>query len=276
MSRYKVFLATLAIAFTGSAAADQDFLAKYLANAGVLIVHGETKIVFDPLFDEDFGTFELVPEDIEQALFAGAPPFDGLDAVFVSHHHDDHFSPESMLELLFAHPDLQLFAPPQAIDGMPAEKEAVADRLHAVDLGLADTFTQTIGGIEVSAVRIPHSGWPDRHENVENIAFRVSLDEAATVVHMGDAHTDPAFYDTQAEYWAERATHLALPPYWFFLSERGSKVLDDHIRAGATIGVHVPAQVPDSPSKYPPELKGRTLFSVPGEEKRIPLPGEAE
>ena len=102
------------------------------------------------------------------------------------------------------------------------------------------------------------------------------MDGTATVLHMGDAHTDPTFFDKQADYWAERHMHLALPPYWFFLSNGGKKILDDHIHAGETFGVHVPASMPDSPAQYPQELRGRTLLSVPGEEKRIPVGVDAQ
>ena len=40
--------------------------AHYLANAGVLITNGETKVVFDPLFRNDFGTYQLLPEALER------------------------------------------------------------------------------------------------------------------------------------------------------------------------------------------------------------------
>lgn len=275
MNRFRLFAIALGICATGLAGADDVVVAKYLANAGVLISHGETKIVFDPLFDQDFGIYELVPKDIENALFAAEPPFDGLDAVFVSHHHGDHFSPERMMQLLIAQPDLQLFGPLQAIESMPVDPKdaALGARLHAVDTDPDSTFTQVFGEIEVSAVRIPHSGWPARHADVDNIAFRVSLDDAVTVLHMGDAHTDPVFFDEQAAHWAERALHLALPPYWFFLSDGGNQILDEHIRADEVIGVHVPERMPDNPSNYPEELRGRVLFSVPGEEKRVHVHG---
>jgi L-ascorbate metabolism protein UlaG (beta-lactamase superfamily) len=164
MSLFKTLAIALGIA--ALAQADDAVVAKYLANAGVLISRGETKIVFDPLFDQDYGTYELVPKDIEKALFAGAPPFDGLDAVFVSHHHGDHFSPERMLQLLIARQGLQLFAPSQVIDSMTVDSTDVADRLHAVELDLDGTFAQVVGEIEVSAVRIYHSGWPTWHADI--------------------------------------------------------------------------------------------------------------
>ena len=59
--------------------------AQYLANEGLMVVHGETKVVFDPLFRNSYGQYQLLPKPMEEALYAGAPPFDGIDAVFVSH-----------------------------------------------------------------------------------------------------------------------------------------------------------------------------------------------
>jgi L-ascorbate metabolism protein UlaG (beta-lactamase superfamily) len=278
MNHFRVLAIVLSIWVAGLLHADDDLVVKYLANEGVLISHGDTKVVFDPLFDEDFGTYELVPKDLERDLFTGAPPFDGLDAVFVSHHHGDHFSPERMVQLMKARPNLQLFAPRQAIDAMPVNPtdSDLRSRLHTVAPGQEGTFTMVVGDIEVSAVRIPHAGWPTRNAEIENIVFKVSLGGTATVLHMGDAHTDPTFFDKQADYWAERHMHLALPPYWFFLSNGGKKILDDHIHASETFGVHVPASIPDSPAQYPEELRGRTLLSVPGEEKRIPVGVDAQ
>jgi len=276
MNLYRALALAVCVFISAFADAEDAIDMKYLANAGVLISHGETKIVFDPLFDEDFGVYERVPMDIEDALFAGTPPFDGLDAVFVSHHHGDHFSPERMVQLLKAHPDLQLFGPRQAIESMPIDVNdmAMQARLHPVTLDFGGEFTLEFDDIEVNAVRIPHAGWPTRHADIENISFRVSLDELATVLHMGDAHTDPIFFDKQAEYWAERQLHLALPPYWYFLSNDGKTILDNHIHADEVFGVHVPKDVPDSPAQYPEELRGWTLLSVPGEEKRISISGD--
>jgi hypothetical protein len=43
------------------------------------------------------------------------------------------------------------------------------------------------------------------------------------------------------------------------------------MHADKVFGVHVPASIPDSPSQYTEEIRGRILLSVPGEEKRIPI-----
>lgn len=55
-----------------------EAVATYLANAGVMIANGETKIIFDPLFRNDYGLYQLVALDMEDALMAGHAPFHSL------------------------------------------------------------------------------------------------------------------------------------------------------------------------------------------------------
>jgi L-ascorbate metabolism protein UlaG (beta-lactamase superfamily) len=248
--------------------------AQYLANAGVLVTRGTTKVVFDPLFRNDFGTYERVPASLERALFAGESPFDGLDAVFVSHYHEDHFSAADVLRLLEARREVRLYAPAQAVAGMrelaPGRLDAVIDRVQAIALQHGDApVTIERSPLVVDAVRIPHTGWPGRQQHVENLAFRVTLGADTTVVHLGDADPSDAHFARDGAYWARRRTTVAFPPYWFFLSETGREVLAHRIAPVHAIGVHVPADVPGPPADRAPELRGHELFTEPGERRTI-------
>lgn len=248
--------------------------AHYLANAGVLVENGETKIVFDPLFRNDYGTFELLPEALERRLFAGEPPFDGIDAVFISHYHEDHFSAVDVLRLLRERPEIRLYAPAQAVSGIKSlgsEADAeVFERVSEIALEYKDApVTIEEGALLVEAVRIPHSGWPERRVDVENIAFRVTLDDETTVLHLGDADTQDEHFAHDVTYWDSRSTHVAFPPYWFFASENGREVLEHRLKPGHAVGVHVPAEIPTSPAERPEELRGYDLFVEPGETRDI-------
>lgn len=263
--------ATLGLVATDVLADAQSAQARYLANAGVMIERGDTKILFDPLFRNGYNRYQLVPVDIEQALFSGEPPWDSVDAIFISHFHGDHFSPRVMLDFLEARADIRLFAPRQAVSALATAGASaeVLERVTEVELSYGDEpVSLEFEDLTIEAVRVPHSGWPDNMADIENIAWRVTIDDETTVVHLGDADTKPLHYELHPDHWRGVDTDLALPPYWYFLSPRGRIVLDEHIRPDHAIGVHVPSVVPaefsdSSDDEY-------DLFTTPGETREIP------
>jgi L-ascorbate metabolism protein UlaG (beta-lactamase superfamily) len=274
MIRYVACL--LLCSFPPWAAAAEDLAprALYIANMGAMIERGDTKILFDPLFHYDPDIYDRVPAEIEAALLAGIEPWDGIDAVFISHHHADHFDPATILALLNAQPTIELFGPEQAAAAIrklvvdPADP--VLKRVHGLSLenGLAATDI-VFGPLLVEAVRIRHSGWPDYHADVENIVFRVTLDNETTVMHFGDADPVDAHFARSPEHWNERHSHFAMPPYWFFLSNEGRQILQDRIGADEVIGMHVPTDVPDDSASRRERLQDVDLFTQPGETRTL-------
>ena len=251
---------------------------QYLANEGVMAIYGDAKVVFDPLFNEDFGQYRLLPAEMRAALFAGDAPFEGIDAVFISHYHDDHFDPEDMLSFLEHRGNVRLYAPRQAVDAMRKVINGtdLFERVQAVDLNYGDTpATFSMPGLRIGAVRIPHAGWPDRMADVQNLAWRITFDNGPTVLHLGDADTRQAHFIRDAEYWDTHRANIAFPPYWYFLSPRGLEVLHVYLKPLLAIGIHVPVDVPQSRGQRSPPLDGVDLFTTPGETRSIP-PGRPE
>ncbi len=267
-------LVVLAALSTATYAGDErPWGARYLANAGVMIEQGDTKILFDPFFRSDFGQYDLMPREMEAALFAGTPPWDGIDAIFISHHHGDHFDPSVVSRFLRRWPMVNLYAPQQAVDALLALEdgpgELSLDRVHGLKLERDSVAVRLeMDGLLVEAVRIAHGGWPNRHANVENIVFRVTLDNAATVMHLGDADPGREHYVAHASYWRDRSSDLALVPVWLLLSEKGRNAVNEHVDAEHAIGMHVQKSVPDNPARRPPEFKGLDIFTQPGETRQ--------
>ena len=182
-----VFL-IIALTFAGASARAQDIL--YLGNEGVLVAQGDAKILFDPFFEEDFGFYTLVPEAIQADVMAGRAPFDGVDAVFVSHIHPDHFSSGRMLAYLRAHPEVQLYATREVYDALRAAGVRATDplmgRLHSVYVPTGQPPQRLEqGGLKIEGYPIPHGPRPLNH-----MAFRVTLPGGFTVMHLGDAGGD--------------------------------------------------------------------------------------
>lgn len=262
------------LTFAAYSAAD-DSTAHYMANEGLMVVHEDTKILFDPIFRNTYGSYILLPPEMEAALYAGEAPFDGVDAVFISHYHGDHFSPEDMLTLMQAQTGISLYAPQQAVSAMrqvaSAGQSSVFERVNSVSLAYQDApVTLAMPGLEIEAVRIPHSGWPTGRVDVENIAWRVTLDDKTTVLHMGDADPNDVHFARDEDYWARNSPHMAFPPYWFFSSTSGREILANRIKPLRSVGVHVPAAIPADPIQRPAELRNFDLFITPGETRTIP------
>jgi L-ascorbate metabolism protein UlaG (beta-lactamase superfamily) len=256
------------------AAGQETSTIRYLANAGVMIAHGESKILFDPIFHYGPNTYQRLPQEMRDAIMAGEPPYDDVDGVFVSHFHPDHFSASGLLELLNARNRIRLYAPAQAVTEMrqiaTPDDHTVFDRVTIFDLEHGDppVYMRT-GSLLIEAIHVPHSGWPTRRTDVQNIAFRVTLEDTSTVVHLGDADARLVHFEQDQQFWEERQVDLALPPYWFLLADDGREILEDRIYARDSIGIHVPAEFAEDRSTIPQELLGEDLFMQPGEGRRF-------
>jgi len=152
-----------------------------------------------------------------------------------------------------------------------ASDATVFDRVTAVSLAYKDSpVSLEMEGLIIEAVRIPHSGWPTGRLDVENISWRVTLNQSTTVLHMGDADPNDVHFARDADYWEKRHTHMAFPPYWFFSSRGGRGIMKNRIKPDHSVGVHVPVSMPENPSKRPGEYRDYDLFTQPGEKRNIP------
>ena len=274
MNIRRLMQCVILVAVCATAAAQVTSTVQYLANEGVMIAHGETKVLFDPIFHYGPDTYQRVPQAMQDAIMAGESPYDGVDGVFVSHYHPDHFQASSILMLLREQQGIRLYAPAQVVAELrqmaSPDDEPVFERVTTFDLqyGDAPVFVRA-GGLLIEAVHVPHSGWPTARTDVQNIAFRVTLEDTSTVVHLGDADARIVHFEQDEAFWDERRVDLALPPYWFFLSADGREILEDRIYARHSIGIHAPAEFAKGPSAMPEELIGEDVFTQPGEGRRF-------
>lgn len=237
--------------------------AQYLGNSAVLVTSKQHKILFDPFFHNDFGIYQLVPDELRNRIMQGKAPYDSIDAIFISHAHEDHFSASDVATYLQRSPQTYLVAPQQALD-MLADYKIPAQQLVGFSLQFGGPAQQKqVNELVIEAVRIPHAGWPARKE-IENMVFRVKLGDTLTAMHMGDADPDDDHYLPYTGHWQKQQTDINFPPYWFFMSAEGRDILHDILNAKQHIGIHVPRKTP----KYLKE-SGHRYFSLPGEKITI-------
>ncbi|MEP3050768.1 MAG: MBL fold metallo-hydrolase [Erythrobacter sp.] len=240
-----------------------------ILNAGVRTELGEVKFLFDPIYDNHFGSLAEMTPSVTEAIVSGVAPYDAVDAVFVSHAHGDHFSAQHLNRLLAAQSGVQLIAPAQAIEAMQAHQlwqDGFADRVTSVTLeNGADAMRFEIAGAQVEAIRTPHAGWPDRHAQVHNITFRISAPSGARVMHMGDADPAEEHFAPHSTFFANARTGLAFVPFWFLNEEDADHLFDQTLNVEQPVGVHVPVSTPGflSDGKW-------EFFSGEGQEVAVP------
>lgn len=243
--------------------------ARYLGNEGVLVARGDTKILFDPFYAESFdGTYVLVSEADETAMMKGQPPFDGVDAIFISHIHPDHFNSRKTIAFMRANPGVRLYAGIDvvgAIRAADASSDPLMERVVPVHVVPGAPLQRlSIDRLEIEAFPIPHNGGGP----TPNYAFRVLLDQKTRVLHLGDADPADRHYAPYQGDFDARATDVAFPPFWMLLSESGRRVLEQRIRPKQTIGIHVEAKERQDPAGARLQA-GADLFIEPGEERPI-------
>jgi len=242
--------------------------ARYVGNAGVLISSNNTKVLFDAFYTQSFGQYTLVPETTQQALMANKAPYDNVTALFISHVHGDHFSPGPTLEYLRANPDVSLYASRQVVDTLQGNGDDITKRLVAFELAAGDPAQSiTAGDLSIDVVRIPHSGG-ERTADIENLAFRVSLSDELTVLHLGDADPNEQLFSIHKDHWRSKKLDIAFPPYWFLSSATGQVILNDWLQPAKTIGVHVPIAAAGNGDAWRSE-QGGDLFTDPNEIRAI-------
>lgn len=220
----------------------------YLGNEALFIESGGVKILFDPFFSHDFGIYQQVPEHLIAAIMQNQPPFNDINAIFISHAHRDHFDADMMVKYLAANPEVSFFAAKQAITHIEklTNKAATikAKQLHAIQLTVnSRPWTYNNQELKIDAVRIPHAGWPARAD-VENLVFRVTFKNGHTIMHMGDADPDIQHYLPHKHHWSKTRVNVNFPPYWFFMSAQGRDILFNVLNTDKHIGVHVPTTPP--------------------------------
>ena len=245
--------------------------ATYLGNEGVLVTHGDTKVLFDAFYADSHGQYTLVPDGIVEAMMAGDPPYDGIDAIFVSHVHGDHFTAKPAIRYLRKHPRVHLYGSHQTYEALAGELPAddpILERMTVVDMRPHDAARHfQLDGLDVDVVAIPHAGGESRAW-VQNLSWRVTLDDATTVIHFGDAGTSKPDFDRHGEYLKAKRAHAAFPPYWFFDGGNGEAIMRSYMVADQVIGIHVPAAAIGDGDAWR-ERAGGDLFTDPGESREL-------
>jgi L-ascorbate metabolism protein UlaG (beta-lactamase superfamily) len=230
-----------------SSAKERPLELTYIANMGVLVGSGDTKVLIDALFDKPNPEYRAPEPEALEKIMTGAAPFDGVDLVLVTHDHPDHFDAGLAVRYLETHSEPLLLAPADAVEAMrraSADWAKIGPRVVAIDLKVGERLKRDAAGIPVTACRTLHSG--DR-DTPMNLMFLFELG-GRHIWHEGDTNGKPDVF--QGFGLGGAPIDLAIVHYWFPLEPNCARFLQEVLAPGHIALTHLPIRLEgDAPGK---------------------------
>lgn len=172
-----------------------------LANAAVLLSWRGKKLLIDGLYHFDGKPFSNVTAETAEKLWAGLPPYNGIDYLLFTHGHPDHFSPTLTADYLERHPVKGVLLPPPE-GGEQERLRAIlsARSIPCVTASMGGRLTlRPEPGIRVEAIPTRHLD--PRYWEVPHFALLVTLGEAQ-LLFTGDTDYTHETLDGLPPLWA--------------------------------------------------------------------------
>jgi len=226
---------------------DDPLVLTYVANAGVLVSSGETKVLVDALFDKPNPDYRAPAPGVLEEIMKGAAPFDGVDLVLVTHNHPDHFAARLAVLYLETQPEPLLLAPADAVAEMrkgATDWPKIEPRIIPLDLKVGEKEKRNLKQTPVTAFRTRHSSDVD---SPMNLMYLLEID-GWRVFHEGDSTGKPA--DFQSFELGGAPVDLAMVHFWFPLDPDCAQFLQEVLKPGHIALTHLPIRLEgDAPGK---------------------------
>ena len=206
---------------------------RYVANAGMLVTVEQRRFLIDAPIRNGIAPYPTSPPDERARLEAARPPYDNVDAILVTHWHDDHFSAEAVAAHLNASGRTQFVSSPQVVDLVRAVAPGLADRLRAILPDPGQSVEIRVGDVPVRVLRIRHNQsrrFPEQH-----VGFLIG--DSPTVLHVGDA--DPRA-DNFALLRNLPKVDIVLLPFWYVMNEGNRRFVAASIAPRRIVAMHLP------------------------------------
>jgi L-ascorbate metabolism protein UlaG (beta-lactamase superfamily) len=237
-------IAFLAVAPVATRTSADTVDVTYVGNTGFMIEAGTSKILVDAVFDEGWDLYLVPSRATRNDIRMAEGPFADVDAILVTHWHDDHFDASLVATHLARNPSCRLLAPPQVVARLKDCQEFGRVETQIIELapGIGESVDVEVRGADITAIGMSHSQYmldgADKHRDVENIGYVVTVG-GATLMHCGDATFDLAETFIESSRLEEREIDVLFVQFWD-RSPGAVKVVNEVIRPGKVIATHLP------------------------------------
>jgi len=216
----------------------------FLGNEGYLLSDGKDKIIIDGFLGEAYALFQGLDEKSASAVIAAKDDFADIDLALVSHMHFEHFQPDTACKFIKASPATLMVTSPQVISILkdrckPFAKNHKNLKPVITQAGIMKAFTKD--GAKVEIFSLSHG--TGKFSSLQHLGHLMTVG-GKTIVHIGDAATDPA--DFLAAGLQNRKIDVLIAPYTFYTRAAGQLIISKYLNAPIKIVGHIPPKEFDS------------------------------
>ena len=215
-----------------------DVMITQLANEGVILFDGKTRIMIDGMVVEPYSVYGGLDEAAAADFTRASGAFAGIELALSSHRHHDHNQPRFACKFLQASPQTEFVSSPQVM-GLMREK---CRQLVTTDPRLREITPQygqpeVLQHGEVKITVFPLSHGTRKYAKIQNYGHLVEMG-GLKILHIGDAAMDPT--DFRKAGLDQVKLDVALIPFWYFQPGPGAEVIDQYMDASLKVAVHIP------------------------------------
>jgi L-ascorbate metabolism protein UlaG (beta-lactamase superfamily) len=209
-----------------------------LANAGVVIADGETRVMIDGMVVEPYSVYGSLPPEAIPSFNQALADFASIDIALVSHRHHEHNQPEFACGFMQASRSTVLYTSGQVI-GLMREKcrefMTTSPRVHEIDPQYGAPRVIEAPGVKITVFPLSHGTRKDAR--IQNFGHLVEMG-GTSVLHLGDAAMNPEDFERAG--LGQRKVDVALIPFLYFQPGPGAELVRRYLDAPLKIAVHIP------------------------------------
>ena len=215
-----------------------DVTITQLANDGVMVSSGQTRIMIDGMVVETYSVYGGLPPEAAAQYKQVSGAFAGVDLALVSHRHHDHNQPSHACEFTQKSESTKLVSGSQVL-GLMREKcrtfITTSPRVTEIDPQYENPYVFNRANAKVTVFPLSHG--TRKYAKIQNYGHLIEID-GVTLLHIGDAAMDPT--DFQRMGLDQIKVDVAMIPFWFFQPGPGIELVNKYMGAPLKIAVHIP------------------------------------
>lgn len=210
----------------------------YIGNEGFFISYAGRGVLIDALVRRGIPPYIRASEEHREQLEKAEPPFDQVQLVLATHDHADHFDAGAIWRHLDYNEQAVFVSTNQAVTRVRATPSTpeIDERTYAAVPPEGSRAEYALEGIDLDVINLHHGR--NRNPPVENVGFLVDI-EGFHILHVGDAET--SVEELMVHELFRDSIDVAFLPYWLLVDTVDRRIVDEAIRPGRIVAMHLPA-----------------------------------